>query len=285
MTQTVPTKVTGKQLAEMLKADSVQAQFKNALGKHSDAFVASIVDLFNSDNNLSNCTPQSIVKECLKAATLQLPINKALGFAYILPFGQTPTFVIGYKGLIQLAMRTGQYKNINADVVYEGELKKGNKLTGEISLDGEKTSDKIVGYFAHFELLNGFSKTLYMSVEEMARYAKKYSPSVGKSITVDFLIGLANKGTSESRATGWVGNFNDMALKTCTRRLLGKYGFLSVEMINAISTEMDAEDSAMQNREDIQEGAASKDLPIEEAEVVVEQPSKQEQKAQAAPAF
>ena len=98
-----------------------------------------------------------------------------MGFAYIIPFNnsikvngawtkkKTPTFQLGYKGYIQLAMRTGQYRTINADVVYEGELQKVSKLTGEISFEGEKSSDKIIGYFCYFELLNGF-KTLY-SVE------------------------------------------------------------------------------------------------------------------------
>lgn len=103
--------------------------------------------------------------EALKAATLRLPINRQLCFAWIIAYGNKPTFQIGYKGMIQLAMRTGQYKCLNADVVYEGELKGRNKLTGEIDLSGKRTGDIVAGYFAYFEMINGFTKSLYMSRE------------------------------------------------------------------------------------------------------------------------
>lgn len=165
-------------LKNMLSAPSVVEQFKNALAKNSSTFIASIIDLYNSDSNLQLCEPKAVVMEALKAAVLKLPINKALGYAYIIPYNNSkkdpktggyvkvmePTFQLGYKGYIQLAERSNQYRTINADVVYEGELRKVNKLTGEIAFDGDKTSDKVVGYFCYFELLNGFSKTLYMTV-------------------------------------------------------------------------------------------------------------------------
>lgn len=164
-------------LRTMLEADSVQKQFYNALKENKDAFTASIIDVYTGDQALQTCEPRLVIQEALKAAVLKLPINKALGFSYIVVYnnnkrdsnGQwvkipTPTFVVGYKGYIQMAMRTGQYRTINADVVYEGELRGVNKLTGEIKFDGEKASERVIGYFAHFELLNGFSKTLYMSV-------------------------------------------------------------------------------------------------------------------------
>lgn len=264
-------------LKAVINAPSVQDQFKNALGDHKDAFVASLIDLYTGDKSLQTCKPQAIIMEALRAATLRLPINKALGFAYIvvynnsvkLPDGTwtkvpTPTFIPGYKGYIQLAMRTGQYRTINADLVYEGELRKVNKLTGEIAFDGEKTSDKVIGYFCYFELLNGFSKTLYMSVEDMAKYAKRYSPSVGKSTTVDMLIAKANDGIV-AKKVGWEGNFNDMALKTTLRRLLSKYGYLSVEMQSAMAN--DAEESEMGSRNSIlAEGANAQVLDISTTE-------------------
>ena len=207
---------------------------------------------------MQTCKPSVVIAEALRAATLRLPLNKALGFAYIVVYNNsvkqadgswvkvpTPTFIPGYKGYIQLAMRTGQYRTINADVVYEGEVRKVNKLTGEIAFDGEKTSDKIIGYFCYFELLNGFSKTLYVTVEDMAAYAKRYSPSVKKETTVAQLIAKANDGII-GKKVGWEGNFNDMALKTVIRRLLSKYGYLSVEMQNAMAH--DVEDEAMPER-------------------------------------
>lgn len=264
-------------LKTTINAPSVQEQFKNALGEHKDTFVASLIDLYTGDKSLQTCKPSLVIAEALRAATLRLPLNKALGFAYIVVYNNlvkvtneqtgreewikvpTPTFIPGYKGYIQLAMRTGQYRTINADVVYEGEVRKVNKLTGEIAFDGEKTSDKIIGYFCYFELLNGFSKTLYVPVEDMAAYAKRYSPSVKKETTVAQLIAKANDGII-GKKVGWEGHFNDMALKTVIRRLLSKYGYLSVEMQNAMAH--DVEDEAMSNRNDALDNAAAQTVDL-----------------------
>lgn len=261
-------------LKSVINAPSVQTQFSNALGEHKDAFVASLIDLYTGDKSLQACKPQLVIAEALRAATLRLPLNKALGFAYIVVYNNsiknpdgswakvpTPTFIPGYKGYIQLAMRTGQYRTINADYVYEGELRKVNKLSGEIAFDGEKKSDKIVGYFCYFELLNGFSKTLYVSVEDMAAYAKRYSPSIGKNTTVEQLIAKANEGVV-SKKVGWEGNFNDMALKTTIRRLLSKYGYLSVEMQSALSKDSEEQDIASRN-DIISEHANTQELNID----------------------
>lgn len=260
----------------VINAPSVQTQFNNALGEHKDAFVASLIDLFTGDKSLQTCKPQMVIAEALRAATLRLPLNKALGFAYIVVYNNsvknpdgswtkvpTPTFIPGYKGYIQLAMRTGEYRTINADYVYEGELRKVNKLTGEIAFDGEKKSDKIVGYFCYFELLNGFSKTLYVSVEDMAAYAKRYSPSINKNTTIEQLIAKANDGIV-SKKVGWEGNFNDMALKTTIRKLLSKYGYLSVEMQNAISKDVDEQDAVSRN-DIIEEQANKQTITIDES--------------------
>lgn len=265
-------------MKSVINAPSVQEQFQNALGEHKDAFVASLIDLFTGDKQLQTCKPALVIAEALRAATLRLPLNKALGFAYIIVFNNsvknadgswskvpTPTFVPGYKGYIQLAMRTGQYHTINADFVYEGEMRKVSKLTGEIALDGEKKSDKIIGYFCYFELLNGFNKTLFMSVEDMAAYALRYSPSFkgNKKPSADALIKLAQANQPSSKV-GWEGNFNDMALKTVIRRLLSKYGYLSVEMQNALSK--DVEDSQMSRNDIISENANGQAIELENAQ-------------------
>lgn len=243
----------------VINAPSVQAQFNNALGAHKDAFVASLIDVFTGDKSLQNCKPQLIVSEALRAATLKLPLNKSLGFAYLVAYNNTvknpdgsftkvptPTFIPGYKGYIQLAMRTGQYRTLNADYVYEGEMQKVNKLTGEIAFDGDKKSDKIIGYFCYFELLNGFNKTMYVSVEDMAAYAKRYATGISKNTTVEQLIAKANDGIV-SKKIGWEGNFNDMALKTVIRKLLGRYGYLSVEMQTALQQDNKETDLAERN--------------------------------------
>lgn len=284
-------------LKSVINAESVQQQFQNALGKNKNEFVASLIDLYTGDTQLQKCRPQLVVAEALRAATLHLPLNKSLGFAYIIVFnnsvkdpvsGQwtkvpTPTFVPGYKGYIQLAMRTGQYRTINADMVYEGELRNVDKLSGTIAFDGEKKSDKVVGYFCYFELLNGFSKVLYMSVEDMAKYALRYSPSFkGKEKpTFEALVKQAQSG-QVSNEVGWKGNFNDMALKTVIRRLLSKYGYLSIEMMNVIAKD---DDEAMSDRNGlIAENANVEVLPADNATYEEVDPATGEIKENAAPA-
>jgi recombination protein RecT len=193
-------------LKRVLNADSVMTQFKNALSKNASTFVASLIDLYSSDSKLQLCDPNQVVKEALKAAVLHLPINKALGQAFIIPYYNTvidekgnrvkkyePVFQIGYKGLYQLAMRTGKYAIINADVVYEGELQRTCKLTGEIDVEGRKVSENVVGYFAYIQLVDGYHKALYMSVEDMAAHAKRYSKAIAynKGVTIDTLLNLA----------------------------------------------------------------------------------------------
>lgn len=239
-------------LKKMLEAPSVQEQFKNALAENSGPFVASIIDLYGGDQYLQNCEPKAVVMEALKAAVLKLPIIKSLGFAYIVPYKSNnvlvPQFQIGYKGLIQLAMRTGQYRIINADVVYEGEYQSKNKLTGEYALDGEQKSESIVGYFAHFEMLNGFSKTLYMTKDKVLAHAKKYS----KSFNV--------------RNGPWEKEFDAMAIKTVVRGLLSHWGFLSVEMINAMND--DSNDVSDKVKEQVFNNANKHNISIDEAEIV-----------------
>lgn len=282
----VQQKVNPKTLAlkTVLSAESVQEQFRNALGKNANSFIASVIDLFNSDSKLRECEPGQVVMEALKAAVLKLPINKSLGFAYIIPFNNSytqkdqygrdvigqdgkkiwtkrmePTFQLGYKGYIQLAMRTGQYRTLNADVVYEGEVRQVSKLTGEIAFDGEKKEpEKVCGYFCYFELLNGFSKTLYMTVDQMARHAKKYSKGLKKEVTVDQLKALADMpvATDDSKAVGWLGNFHSMGIKTVVRMLLSKYGYLSIEMQSAIADDLRSEEwaDASEIRDNAQDG-------------------------------
>jgi recombination protein RecT len=253
-------------LKSVLNAPSVQGQFQNALGSNSNSFVASIIDLYNTDKSLQTCNPSQVVMEALKAAVLKLPINRALGYAYILPFKNkgvlTPTFIIGYKGLIQLAMRTGQYRYINADVVYEGEIAGKDKLTGSIDFTGQKKSDKVIGYFAHIELLNGFRKTLYSTVEEIAKHAKMYAPTLkfSKDITVESLAKLAGK---EPTGIGWTNSFDDMAIKTVLRELLSKYGYLSIEMQSAIV--QDVETDIRAERDNAIQDVVAEEVIMEEA--------------------
>lgn len=247
-------------LKGILYHQSVQEQFKNVLGENSGAFVASIIDLYNTDKYLQACDAKAVVMEALKAASLKLPVNKQLGFAWIVPYKksgqQIPTFQIGYKGYIQLCMRTGAYRYINADIVYEGELVKRDKLTGEIEIDSAKRkSDTKEGYFAFIETLNGFRKSLYMTAKEVTDHARKYSKSYGYE------------------SSTWATDFDAMALKTCLRLLLSKYGVMSVEMQQAyVEDSRDVvgfADEAIEADFDINESLAL-DAQIVEAELTEE---------------
>lgn len=214
------------EIKNIVNIPSIRTLFDNALKENAGAFISSLIDLYGGDSYLQNCNPKDVVMEALKAATLKLPINKNLGFGYVVPFKNkqgklVPTFIIGYKGLIQLAMRTGQYKSINAGIVFEGMEIKEDVLRGTIEITGKKESDNIKGYFAYFQLINGFEKALYMSVDEAADWGKKYSKSFSNG--------------------SWKTEFDAQAQKTCLRRLIGKYGVLSTEMQTLEKAEEDAE--------------------------------------------
>lgn len=226
--QTNPHQANIAKMRAMLDNDKVKVQFNNALGNASEPFIASVMEIYSGDSTLVQCDPKLVISEALKAAVLKLPVIRSLGFAWVIPFKKNgvpiPQFQIGYKGYIQLAMRTGQYKTINADKVFEGELQRLNKLSGEIAFEGTKTSEKVEGYFAYFELLNGFQKTLYMTVEQIRTHAKRYSKSFK---------------STNGKPTIWDEEFDGMALKTVIRILLSHYGYLSIEMVDAMDRDKD----------------------------------------------
>ena len=238
-------------ITKFANSDHYQTLFKNALGKKAGQFTTSIIELTTNDAQLQKCDQRLVLAEAAKAATLDLPLNKQIGFAYVITFNNekpngekvpVPTLVISSRGFIQLALRTGQYKYLNADVVYEGELQSKDKLTGALDINGERKSDKVVGFFAHFTTINGFSKTLYMTVDEMCHYAKTYSPSIkrSKDITEKVLAQLMQKVATEgpiAGTVGWKGDPISMAIKTVLKRLLYKYGYLSVELAQAYNAD------------------------------------------------
>lgn len=235
-TQKNNVKVAG--IKQLLDMDVYKKRINEIMGKKAAPFMASIVNVSNLPS-LKDSDPNSIISSAIVAATLDLPIDQNLGFAYIVPYntkeGKKAQFQMGYRGYIQLAMRTGQYKTINAIEIYKGEIKRVNRLTGEMEFNDDEDlidRDTVVGYMAYFKLLNGFEKTLYMTKEEMERHAKKYSQSYSsqKKWVVDSSL--------------WSTDFDGMAIKTVIKRLLSKYGILSVEMQNAITN-----DQAVMNNE------------------------------------
>lgn len=216
-----PARKTPAQLMNaILTSEATQNMLQRMCKENAGAITASILDLYNTDTYLQQCDPKQVFGECLKAVSLNLPINKQLGFAWIIPYKGVPQFQIGYKGLIQLAMRTGAYRYINAGPVYEGELQKTDKLTGAIDLNGPKISDKVIGYFAYIETLNGFSKTLYWTDEYARNHAARYSKSYKTGSAI------------------WKDNYEEMQVKSVLRNLLNHWGVMSVDMQTAIAQDI-----------------------------------------------
>lgn len=255
---------------KVLNNSYYQTLLQNTLKENKGTFTTSLMELTTSDEKLLQCNPNALMSEALKAASLHLPLNKQLGQCYILPFKNkgvmTPTLVVGTKGYLQLAMRTGKYETINADVVYEGELRGYDKVTGNLDLSGTRLSNVPVGYFAYFRMKNGLSKLLYMSLDDVCIYAKQYSPTVkfSKDTTAESLkeiaLRQAEKGSSEG--VGWYSNFESMAIKTVLRRLISKWGELSIE--SADITQIDEAPSAEQQRDE--EFAEIKEVVVVDSE-------------------
>lgn len=200
---------------------AVQGKLKELVGKNASAFATSVLQIVNSNSMLVNADPQTVFSAACMAATLNLPINNNLGFAYIVPFKNNKTgkieaqFQLGYKGFIQLAQRSGQFSRIAATPVYEGQLVSANPLLGyEFDWTVPSKGDPI-GYVAFFKLLNGFTAELYMSKEEVSKHANKYSQTAKKGFGV------------------WKDQFDAMALKTVLKLLLSKQAPLSIEMQTA----------------------------------------------------
>ena len=206
---------SSKSIKDYFSNDQVRSKFAEVLGTKTASFCTTVVQIASQSEMLQKCDPGSIMQSAMVAATLDLPVNPNLGFAYILPYGSKAQFQLGYKGLIQLAQRSGQFINISATPIYDGQIVAENPLTG-YQFDFTKKSSKVVGYAAYFKLLNGFEKTLYMSVEQLQTHGKKYSQTYKKG------FGL------------WADDFDSMAQKTVIKLLLSKYAPLSVEMSKAL---------------------------------------------------
>jgi recombination protein RecT len=211
-------------VSSILAQESVKARFSEIMGKNASAFMSSIISATKANPSLGDCEPNSVISSAVIAATLNLPIQSNLGFAHIVPYMKNGVsvaqFQMGYKGFIQLALRTAQYKNINASEVYDGELVKHDRITGDVELDTtKKRSDKVIGYVAYFKLINGFEKMLYLTKEQLQAHGSKYSKSYS------------------SKYGRWQLDFDSMALKTVIKLLLSKYGILSVDMQTAITVD------------------------------------------------
>jgi len=204
---------------QFFQQDSVKRKFEELLGKRSSAFMTSVLQIVSNNSYLQNASPQSVFNAACVAATLDLPINNNLGFAYIVPYGKDAQFQMGYRGFIQLAQRSGQFKTISASPIYAGQLVEENPLTGFIFDFKVAKTGTPIGYAAYFELLNGFQKTFYMTTDELKAHGLRFSQTF-------------------KRGSGlWKDDFESMALKTVLKLLLSKFAPLSVEMQKAVITD------------------------------------------------
>lgn len=255
-------------LKSSLAADSIQKRFNEMLGRKSAGFLTSIMNVVQNNALLQKADVNSIILAAGQAAALDLPINPNLGLAAIIPFNDTKsgkcvaTFQIQRDGWMDLCLRTGQFVYIANEPVYEGELVKKNRFTGEYVFDEEqRKSDKVIGYMASFKLTNGYTKTVYWTNEEIKQHAMRYSQTYKKG------HGL------------WKDNFQAMALKTVLKHLLKKYAPKSIELINAIESDQasfNGDSSDLGKAKPVyNDGTEHETTDFEEAEVVEEAPAPQ----------
>jgi len=213
----------GKDLKALLASPAIIKRLEEIIGKNTGSFCASLIQISNSNALLQRAEPNTVISAAIVAATLNLPINNALGFAYIVPFNNSKAgmveaqFQIGYKGLIQLAMRSGQIKRLVTTEIYANQIISRNPIKGyefDFDIQPEK-HEPAVGYYAYMELVNGFIAEAYMSVEDVQAHAARYSQTYKKGYGV------------------WKDNFDEMAKKTVMKQLLSKYAPMSIELQRA----------------------------------------------------
>lgn len=217
-----------QQLKKMISTDEIKARFQEVLGQKTQGFLTSVLNTVYLNDNLSQADPNSIMTSALTAAALDLPVDPNLGFSWIIPYNvkgnKVARFQLGYRGYIQLALRTGQYETINVVEIYEGEDIKEDRLTGKVILNGKRVSDQVKGYVAYFRLLNGFEKYLLKYKGDIEAHAKKYSKSWG------------------NQSSPWTSDFDKMAKKTVLKELISKYGIMSIQMQTAIEQDKEPEE-------------------------------------------
>lgn len=206
-----------KSIQRILTAANVRDNFEKMLGKKAQGFITSVLQIVDGNKDLQNADPWTVYNAAATAATMDLPINNNLGFAYIVPYAGKAQFQMGYKGFTQLAYRTNQYERLNCLAVYENQFKIWDPFDEYLELDMKIPGEgKIHGYASGFKLVNGFVKKDYWTTERVLAHAKKFSKSFDNP-----------KGR-------WKLDFESMAIKTPYKNMLSKWGVLSVEMQTAM---------------------------------------------------
>ena len=229
---------------------SMQKLIANAL--HDPArcarFTASIVSAVSVNQALQNCDRNTVISGALLGESLNLSPSPQLGQYYLVPFNnkkkgiQDAQFVLGYKGYVQLALRSGQYKSINVEIVKEGEYKGRDPMTGDprfqfLEDDDEWERLPVIGYMASFEYLNGFRKVLYWSKEKMMNHADQYSAAFSRKAYENLIAGNIPQGEMWKYSSLWYKDFDSMAKKTMLRQLISKWGIMSTDMQSAYESD------------------------------------------------
>jgi len=210
---------------ELFAQGNVQQRFEELLGKKAPSFISSVLQTVNNSKLLAKAKPLTIMNAAVTAAVLDLPINQNLGFAWIVPYKDEAQFQIGWKGFVQLALRTNQYSRINVTEVYENQFNSFNAMTEELDADfGLDGEGKVVGYAGYMKLNNGFEKTVYWSMIKVKNHAKKYSKTYEKKNQYGKLF--HSPWNDESQ-------FDAMAMKTVLKNMISKWGIMSIEMQKA----------------------------------------------------
>ncbi len=217
-------------IANFLNFPKTRNFLEETLGDKRGEFVSNLIALTDADSKLAECDPATLMKCAMNATSLNLPLNKNLGYAYVIPYKGIPSFQIGYKGFIQLAIRTGLYETLNATGIREGEIAR-NKITGEIKFHKDNPEGKTIGYLAYLKLTTGFTASLYMTEAEIEAHALRFS----KMYAIDK--------KKKSRISKWSDPAArpKMAIKTVLKGLLGTYGLMTTEMAKAYATDTDVE--------------------------------------------
>jgi len=266
LVQRAPQKAT---FSAFLTKDAVKNQINSIVGgKDGQRFISAIVSAVSVNPALQECDNSTILSGALLGESLKLSPSPQLGHYYLVPFndkerGKVATFQLGYKGYIQLAIRSGQYKKLNVMAIKEGELEYFDPLNEDIKISlmvdnwDAREETPTVGYYAFFELTNGFRKAIYWSKKQMMAHADKFSPAFSKDATTikvkgvektkvsfaDYEAGNYDPKDSWMYSSFWYKNFDNMAYKTMLRQLISKWGIMSTEMQQAFSSDMTFEDA------------------------------------------
>lgn len=266
LVQRAPQKAT---FSAFLTKDAVKSQINSIVGgKDGQRFISAIVSAVSVNPALQECDNSTILSGALLGESLKLSPSPQLGHYYLVPFndkerGKVATFQLGYKGYIQLAIRSGQYKKLNVMAIKEGELEYFDPLNEDIKISlmvdnwDAREETPTVGYYAFFELTNGFRKAIYWSKKQMMAHADKFSPAFSKDATTIKVKGVEKTKVSFANyeagnydpkdswmySSFWYKNFDNMAYKTMLRQLISKWGIMSTEMQHAFSSDMTFENA------------------------------------------